>query len=861
MQKLFPDLPLVVVAEFPVAGVRWIPYPAGRSFLENYSLFRWHFRGQSVRLCAVVLQPQVPYRRMRWMAFLLAPRNFLAFNENFGHFMLRPRSLPTIVRHLLWRTRNLLVSRISAARALDVETCRRHLHALRAILAGAVITVLKTVLPRRRSLEPASQPKPSGISVVIPSRNGKDLLAVMLPETVRQIGRFGGEVIVIDNGSSDGTAEFVTETYPTVVLEANPRALSFARAINAGIRKARFSHVCLLNNDMAIGPSFFEALSAAFSQVPELFCATAQIFFPGSARREETGKAVMPSASDQKPTDFPLRCDLPFPGEDMSYVLYGSGGCSLLGATQLVLLQGMDESYDPAYVEDLDLGFRAWQQGWPSVFVAGAHAIHQHRATLSRYHSQSFLDQKIELHYLRFLASAVADPMIFWRKWLESIRRLNTLSAASHPPAAARAALEEAWCAPLWFRRSRRPLLSERHVLAIGSGAVAVFPGRSRRPGRRLVLVATPYLPFPLSHGGAVRMFNLMRRAAPDYDQVLVAFTTELGEVPEELLKLCCEVVLVKRQGSHVSSRTRRPQIVEEYDSPAYRAALLQSVHKWQPAVVQLEYTQMAQYAAHCRPAKTVLVEHDITFDLYRQLLKQSDDWEVRHQLERWIRFERSAWNQVDRVVTMSAKDRAMALAAGVSPDRAVCLPNGVDVDRFRPAASEMAEARRLLFIGSFAHLPNLLAIEFFLNEAWPALRAAGATLHIIAGENCEYHLARFENSIRLDLAQPGIELEGFVADVRPAYNRAAIVVAPLMASAGTNIKVIEAMAMGKAVVSTPSGVDGLDLEHGKDVIVASTGPAIAKAILELFENQAMRRFVEHEARRTAETRFDIGMR
>ncbi|MEY2393703.1 MAG: hypothetical protein QOF94_48 [Acidobacteriaceae bacterium] len=89
MQKLFPELPLVVVSEFPVSGARWIPYPASRGLRENWALFRWHFRDEHIRLSAVILQPRTPYRRMRLIAFLLAPRNFLAFNENFGHFMLR----------------------------------------------------------------------------------------------------------------------------------------------------------------------------------------------------------------------------------------------------------------------------------------------------------------------------------------------------------------------------------------------------------------------------------------------------------------------------------------------------------------------------------------------------------------------------------------------------------------------------------------------------------------------------------------------------------------------------------------------------------------------------------------------------
>jgi glycosyltransferase involved in cell wall biosynthesis len=358
------------------------------------------------------------------------------------------------------------------------------------------------------------------------------------------------------------------------------------------------------------------------------------------------------------------------------------------------------------------------------------------------------------------------------------------------------------------------------------------------------VLVASPYLPFPLSHGGAVRMYNLMRRAAADFDQVLVAFTEQLAAPPPEVLEICAEVVLVRRTGSHSLPSTGRPDVVEEFASPAFRAALQQTVRKWRPAIAQLEFTQMAQYAADCAPARTVLVEHDITFDLYEQMLQLEDDWEVRRQAGLWRRFETEAWRNVSCVVAMSEKDAGQL---GDLPH--VTLPNGVDLERFRPAARD-PEPRRLLFIGSFAHLPNLMAVEFFVNRVWPLL--GRATLHIIAGARHEYFLDRF----RLDLRRPGVEVEGFVSDVRPAYERATVVVAPLVASAGTNIKVLEAMAMGKAIVSTPAGVNGLDLTAGEDFLLVRTAEETAATIEKLLGDPGERRRIEAAARRRVEREF-----
>jgi len=370
---------------------------------------------------------------------------------------------------------------------------------------------------------------------------------------------------------------------------------------------------------------------------------------------------------------------------------------------------------------------------------------------------------------------------------------------------------------------------------------VAVFPGLQFQRSRRTIVVASPYLPFPLSHGGAVRMYNLMRGAASEWNQILVAFCDELATPAPELREICSEVILVRRHGTHYRREASRPDTVEEFDSETFRACLKQTVHQHSPDLVQLEFTQMAQYAKACAPAKTILVEHDITLDLASQLLnKRPGDWELGQQLAKWRNFETAAWGQVDCVVAMSGKDQAFITGA----KQVRCLPNGVDTSRFQPPGLE-PESGRLLFIGSFAHLPNVLAVEYFVREVWPLL-APGFILHIIAG----LHPERYP--VAVDLTQPGIELEGFVPDVRSAYSRAEIVIAPLTASAGTNIKILEAMAMGRLVISTPAGINGLSLIADSDLILATCAAEMAERILHAHSNVAERQRVESQARKTS---------
>ncbi|MEP6962845.1 MAG: glycosyltransferase, partial [Acidobacteriota bacterium] len=663
-----PELPLVVVAEFRPPQGEWIPFHIRRSADENRDLVLSHLAGRAISVGIILLDASVPYRSLQDLGKALSGTHLIVMDEA-GH--------RRAVRRAARRWKRIVKSHAapsSPLRRLLRGEVRLPMLYRKALRHGRQLADSRPIA-QQRSLDTA---KPPGISVIIPTRNGRELLERCLPGLAA-----AGEIIIVDNGSTDDTSKWLAREYPSAILEHCSQPLAFSAAMNRGIGRARYSHICALNNDMVVEPGFLEALRSAFDNIPNLFCASAQIFFPAGKRREETGKTILlPSPS---PTELPIRSMEPLEGEDLSYVLYGSGGCSLYDGAKLATLGGFDEIYQPAYVEDLDLGVRAWSLGWPSVFCANARVLHQHRTTTSRYYSEAQLDLALEANYLRFLTRAIADPALFTSLWnhdvlrLKALEKLDALTVATtiQPP----------------------PVVpGDYSFLDLVSGQVAVFPGRPRS-GNPVILIASPYLPFPLSHGAAVRIYNLIRQSAPDFDIVLAAFLEEPRPVPQELRDLCVEIVTVLRPGTHALPSRGRPDTVEEFDTPAFHAALRQTVAKWRPAIAQLEFTQMAVYADDCAPARTILVEHDITFDLYAQMLARpgTNDWETRRQHGLWLGFETEAWKSVDRVVTMSEKDR------GVVGENATAIGNGVDLDRFQPSPEPPAP-RRLLFIGSFAH-------------------------------------------------------------------------------------------------------------------------------------------------------------
>jgi GT2 family glycosyltransferase len=400
---------------------------------------------------------------------------------------------------------------------------RRLLYSQLARLSGLTLAVAKALAPPRPDPEPGPA-LPAGITVVVPSRDGRELLSRLLPGVAADLAGVASEIIVVDNGSTDGTAAWLAHEWPQVSVEPSATPLGFSVAVNRGIARARYSHLCLLNNDMVIEPGFFAALRRAFDCVPGLFSATAQIFFPPGERRQETGLAVKPPrAPGSRDPGFPLWCNEPTPGEDHSWVLYGSGGCSLYDTRRLRQLGMYGEQYAPAYVEDLDIGYRAWQRGWPSVYVAAAHVLHHHRATTSRFFTEAELALVLERNYLRFLAGAVASPRLFLELWRENLRRGLDNAALAF---AARALFS--------LQRPPAELFDERRILLLGSGEIRCFPGTGARTGR-------------------VRVVSHPQECRAGETNVLVMETEAPAPEPDWLAR-CAEVILARGRAPFVAA-------------------------------------------------------------------------------------------------------------------------------------------------------------------------------------------------------------------------------------------------------------------------------------------------------------------
>ena len=379
---------------------------------------------------------------------------------------------------------------------------------------------------------------------------------------------------------------------------------------------------------------------------------------------------------------------------------------------------------------------------------------------------------------------------------------------------------------------------------------VSELAGRPVSPRRRPIAVISPYFPFPLAHGGAVRIFNLLRQISEEFDIFLFAFSDREAIADRQpVLDLCARVILVdKPRYREPRWSTLAPPEVHEFCSPAMLAALARLRAQYKIEALQVEYTMLAPYAGD------VLVEHDVTFALYRQIRDRAPGLSQRWDYFRWRRFEQKWIARYRKVVVMSEQDRALLNTLLKQPNFAV-IPNGVDLARFTPELERPGE--RLLFIGSFRHFPNIIAYRFFVEQVWPILRAHSShiTLTVVAGPD---PLLYWRQHTGLPSVPPDdrIRLLEFVSDVRPLYIEANLAIVPTLVSAGTNLKVLEAMAMDRAVVSTSSGCAGLSLDHSVNVWIADQPEDFARAIETLLGDQALRRRIAEAGRLHVERNY-----
>jgi glycosyltransferase involved in cell wall biosynthesis len=291
---------------------------------------------------------------------------------------------------------------------------------------------------------------------------------------------------------------------------------------------------------------------------------------------------------------------------------------------------------------------------------------------------------------------------------------------------------------------------------------------------------------------------------------------------------------------------------------PAMQQTMDQVLRARRFDVVNLEFT----FLGHCelrqapsgeRLPALVVDSHNIDYDLARQYARASGNLIRRgYAGVNWRKLRREelgTYRDADGVCLCSRADEQRLLAE-VPGARTVVVPNAADVDYYRPRPTDPSpDGCTVVFFGLLSYAPNVDGVIHFVRDIWPYIAAAHpkARCKIIGGSPPPSLLA---------LAGPRVEFTGFVPDLRPHLAQAAAVVVPLRLGGGTRLKIVEAMAMGKAIVSTSLGAEGIEAVPGRDLLLADQPAGFADAVNRLLADPSLTARIGQSARQLAEDRY-----
>jgi glycosyltransferase involved in cell wall biosynthesis len=388
-------------------------------------------------------------------------------------------------------------------------------------------------------------------------------------------------------------------------------------------------------------------------------------------------------------------------------------------------------------------------------------------------------------------------------------------------------------------------------------------------PKPNLVFLATR-VPFPAVTGHYLRTLNILKGLAEHFDVCFFGFHDKAGTQAafaeaEGAMRTICETVHIEHVGAErsgirliwdllSSALTLRPFVAAKYHSASMRRAIQATLRSRDVALVHADSLPSGQYLAGIAQPK-LLTNHNIEHarlssyaSIQRSWLKKLAFW-VQAALTK--RYERRMLLTAGNCVVVSEADRE-ALARLAPAARFFLVKNGTDTSR-PPLSAPPSESRTAVWVGGMNDLYNREAVNYFARAVLPRIRTQVPQFRWrVVGRDPPKPL--------VDLAadpDSGVELAGFVEDLRREYADAAVVVVPLTSGGGTKLKVLEAMAMGRAVVTTPIGAEGIAVRDGVEMEIADSAEEFSRKTVRLLLDPRRAAQMAAAARTLAERSYD----
>lgn len=387
------------------------------------------------------------------------------------------------------------------------------------------------------------------------------------------------------------------------------------------------------------------------------------------------------------------------------------------------------------------------------------------------------------------------------------------------------------------------------------------------------ILIISSFLPFPLHSGGHVRLYNLIKELSKDHKITLICekrdYQTQKDIV--EVKKICEDVITVERKkqwsGSNVvkTAVSAFPFLLVGHSLPEMKNRIVDILKNKKFDIIHVETFYVYQNLPKTY-LPVVLAEHNIEYQVYEKFMRKTPVF-VRPFLSVDIQkikyWEEKVWKEVAKLIAVSEQDKVVMKRSDV-----VVVPNGVDLGSFpfkkkilekkvpkKSHSSGRLAEKTILFMGDFKWIQNQQAVKFIISEIWPEIESRIKNQELclklwIVGKHIPENLKKLQTkTIIFDEHAP--------EKTSDIYKKADILLAPIQVGGGTSYKIIEAMASGVPVVTTPLGVKGLGAKPGNEGLVSERAEDLAEDVVSLLNDNILYEKVRTNARKFIETHFD----
>lgn len=690
------------------------------------------------------------------------------------------------------------------------------------------------------------------VSVVIPNWNGINLLRKCLASIYEADDFKDGsyEVLVVDDASSYSIAESIKDEFPKVRVIRNRSNQGFGKTCNRGVKESKGELIILLNNDIMVSPDFLEPLKAHFRDdkvfvvAPKLYYWDKKTFNYGMHMGEfKDGYLSLWNESEIGNGDKVLQT---------SPTIFAVGGAAVFRKRDFLWLGGFDEIYRPNCWEDIDISYRAQKRGLKVLYEPKSLVYHKGASTLN------YIRHKEIKNELLFMWKNLTDKQML----LSHLNQLPRFFYHGRHSSRLTFLLGYFWAFDylIWalahrFNDKKYNKVSDKKILNRCMLYYRNFKCNNYvDTARKTVLLITPFIIYPLTSGGKLRIYNLYKRLSEEYKVILLSLTHNENEKEyiDKLKDVFAQVHIIHPKTP--SKEFLFPQCYKFAYSSFFIEKLKEILETTPIDIVHIESNELLYLTKYIKYIPIVYTEHDISIlshsnSYYNHRKNSGNLLSSFIDYLKIVRYHNAIYKRIDKVIVLSKKDYMTVTAFAPYADISL-VPTGVDLECFT-FREKAGKSKNLIFVGHYPHYPNEEAAVYFVARTLPLIKKEIPDVRLkLVGSDPTKEI------IKLSQIE-GVDITGTVEDVNPYLQDAAIFVSAFQRSAGIKGKVLEAMVTGTPVVCTTLGAGGIDAINGQSILIADEPKGFAYNVVKLFKDDDLYRKIAFNARKLVEQKYD----